>query len=122
QQKQPFWLSQLGTTSTGLVDQCDRPSPGDQSAHGAQLFDRAGRSGERRRVGPDGFEPFTEYARQRLADDPDLWASALHDELLELGYDGSYPSLTRALRTRQLRPHCEPCHAAKGRDVVSGDR
>jgi transposase len=74
--------------------------------------------GERRRVGPDGFEPFTEYARQRLVDDPHLWASALHDELLELGYASSYPSLTRALRLRQLRPHCEPCHAAKGRDVA----
>jgi transposase len=74
--------------------------------------------GKRRAIGPDVFEPFTEYARQRLADDPHLWASALHDELVELGYGGSYSSLTRALRIRQLRPHCEPCHAVKGRDVA----
>ena len=65
--------------------------------------------GVRRPAGPDGFEPFAGYARQRLVDDPHLWATALHDELVELGYRGSYPSLTRALRARKLRPHCEPC-------------
>ena len=40
----------------------------------------------------------------------------MHDELLALGYPGSYPSLTRALRARGLRPHCEPCQGVKGRD------
>ena len=65
--------------------------------------------GVRRRATPEVFEPFAGYARQRLVDDPHLWASTLHDELLELGYPGSYPSLTRALRARGLRPHCEPC-------------
>ena len=73
--------------------------------------------GVRRPAGPDGFEPFAGYARQRLVDDPHLWAIALHDELVELGYGGSYPSLTRALRARKLRPHCEPCATVKGRDV-----
>src|SRR3982751_308905 len=58
--------------------------------------------GVRRPAGPDGFEPFAGYARQRLVDDPHLWATALHDELVELGYRGSYPSLTRALRARKL--------------------
>ncbi len=72
--------------------------------------------GERRPAGPDPFERFAGYARQRLVDDPHLWASTLHDELLELGYPGSYPSLTRALRARGLRPHCEPCQGVKGRD------
>jgi transposase len=67
-------------------------------------------------VGSDRFGPFAEYARLRLADDPHLWATALHDELVELGYDGSYPSMTRALRARGLRPHCEACHGVKGRD------
>ena len=73
--------------------------------------------GVRRPAGPDGFEPFAGYARQRLVDDPHLWATALHDELVELGYGGSYPSLTRALRARELRPHCEPCATVQGRDV-----
>ncbi len=69
--------------------------------------------GARRRPAVEGpFERFAEYARLRLADDPHLWASTLHDELVELGYDGSYPTLTRALRARKLRPHCEPCHGA----------
>lgn len=72
--------------------------------------------GQRRPAGPDQFAPFAEYARLRLADDPHLWASALHDELVELGYGGSYSSLTRALRMRGLRPHCEACDGVKGRD------
>jgi transposase len=41
--------------------------------------------GKRRPAGPDEFERFAGYARQRLFDDPHLWASTLHDELLELG-------------------------------------
>jgi transposase len=74
--------------------------------------------GVRASAGPGGFDPFVGYACQRLVDDPHLWASALHDELVELGYRGSYSSLTRELRARELRPHCEPCQAAKGRDVA----
>lgn len=70
----------------------------------------------RRRVVEDPFEPFVEYVRLRLGEDPHLRATALHDELVELGYAGSYPSLTQALRARRLRPHCEPCQAVTGRD------
>ena len=103
-----------GITSAGLVDLGDRPAPADQPAHGAPLPVRRGHVGVRRPAGPDGFEPFADYARQRLVDDPHLWASALHDELVELGYGGSYPSLTRALRARKLRPHCEPCAHGEG--------
>src|SRR5450759_1112865 len=42
---------------------------------------------------------------------------ALFDELTALGYAGSYPAFTRALRMRRLRPHCEPCAASRGRDA-----
>jgi transposase len=35
--------------------------------------------GERRRVEPDPFDRFVPYLRQRLADDPHVWASALFD-------------------------------------------
>ncbi len=35
-----------------------------------------------------------------------------------LGYAGSYPSFTRALRTRGLRPHCEACAGVTGRETV----
>jgi transposase len=74
--------------------------------------------GQRAARGPEVIGPFVEYCRIRLADDPHLWASALLDELRELGYAGSYPSLTAAIRARGLRPHCEPCQASAGRDAA----
>jgi transposase len=74
--------------------------------------------GRRASRGPDVMAPFVEYCRIRLADDPHLWASALWDELRELGYAGSYPSLTAAIRAHRLRPHCEPCQASAGRDAA----
>jgi hypothetical protein len=84
---------------------------------------RAYLSGERepgkwRRSQPTLIEPFLEYCRLRLADDPHLWASTLFDELVELGFAGSYPALTTAIRTHQLCPHCEPCQVTRGRDVA----
>ena len=66
----------------------------------------------------DPFERFAGYCGQRLADDPHLWASTLFDELLELGYDRSYPTMTRQLRGRALRPPCEACRPVKGRAVA----
>ena len=66
----------------------------------------------------DAFVPFMDYCRQRLADETHLWASALFDEVCELGYRGAYSTFTRALRRHQVRPHCEPCKAATGRDVA----
>ncbi|QLH19349.1 IS21 family transposase [Streptomyces sp. Rer75] len=73
--------------------------------------------GERRQA-PDAFVPFLDYCRQRMADDPHLWATTLFDEVRELGYQGGYSTFTRALRRFEVRPHCEPCHGAKGRDVA----
>jgi transposase len=75
-------------------------------------------AGQRARSAPDGFEAFVGYCRERLAEDPHLWASTLFDEVLDLGYDRSYPSFTRQLRTRGLRPACEPCRPAKDRAVA----
>ena len=72
--------------------------------------------GERARSVTDPFEEIAEYTKIRLTDDPHLWATTLYDEVAALGYRGSYPSFTRALRTRALRPHCEPCTASTGRD------
>jgi hypothetical protein len=42
----------------------------------------------------------------------------LFDEVGKLGYERSYPSFTRALRLRDLRPLCEACHPAKGRPAA----
>ncbi len=79
----------------------------------------AGReAGVRARSSPDPFEPYAAYVAQRLSDDPHLWASALYDELLDLGYDRSYPTMTKAIRARRLRPACEPCAPTKGRPVA----
>ena len=74
--------------------------------------------GQRRAVGPDGFAPVGEYCRIRLAADPHLQATTLFEEVVGLGYAGGYSSFTRAIRDRRLRPHCEPCHQGKGRDVA----
>jgi len=74
--------------------------------------------GQRAPAGEDVFARFVDYAAARLAEDPHLWATALHDEVVKLGYDRSYPSFTRALRLRGLRPACEPCHPATGRPAA----
>ena len=58
---------------------------------------------------PDPFAEYVEYCRLRLAADPHLWGSTLFDEVVELGYVGSYPSFTRAIRERALRPMCGAC-------------
>jgi len=68
--------------------------------------------GRRRPAAPDRFERYEAYCRIRFGDDPHLWATTLFDEVAGLGYDGSYPSFTRALRGRGLRPSCEACAAA----------
>jgi transposase len=74
--------------------------------------------GVRVRTAPDPLEPFVAYLTQRLADDPHVWASALFDEVTRLGYALSYPSFTRQVRVRGLRPHCEACDGVAGRDTV----
>jgi transposase len=74
--------------------------------------------GVRVRTVPEVIDPFVEYCRVRLADDPHLWASTLFDELQQLGFAGAYSSLTAAIRKHGLRPHCEPCQATRGRDVA----
>src|SRR5215203_2098662 len=75
-------------------------------------------AGRRARTEADPFEPFVGYCRERLGEDPHLWATTLFDELLELGYDRSYPTFTRQLRARGLRPACEPCRPARDRPVA----
>lgn len=75
-------------------------------------------AGERRRSAPDSFEPFVPYVRERLREDPHLWASALYDEVEALGYERSYQSFTREIRARELRPHCEACTGVKGRATI----
>ena len=44
---------------------------------------------------PDPLAPFRGYVSARFVDDPHLWATALFDEVVALGYDRSYPSFAR---------------------------
>jgi transposase len=74
--------------------------------------------GVRKASKPDALEPFKAYLAARFNDYPHLWASALYDEVVPLGYRGSRVSFTRQLRLARLRPHCEACAGAKGRDVA----
>jgi transposase len=75
-------------------------------------------AGVRAPAGEDWFAVFDVYCRERLAEDPHLWAMTLFDEVVGLGFDRSYPTLTRQLRLRGLRPHCEACTAVTGRPVA----
>jgi transposase len=74
--------------------------------------------GVRARTAPDPLEPFSKYLAARFVDDPHLWASALYDEVVRLGYPLSYPSFARQVRLAGLRPHCEACSGVKGRDTI----
>jgi transposase len=77
--------------------------------------------GVRRRSAPDPLERFVPYLRARLGEDPHVWASALFDEVVELGYSLSYPSFVRQLRAAGLRPHCEACEGVGGRESIEID-
>jgi transposase len=74
--------------------------------------------GVRASVAPDPLALFVPYLAARFADDPHLWASALYDEVVPLGYHLSYVSFARQLRRAGLRPHCEACAGVTGRDTI----
>ena len=75
-------------------------------------------AGVRAPAGVSGFDAYASYCRERLLEDPHLWAMTLFDEIVALGFAQSYPTFTRQVRERTLRPHCERCHAAMGRPVA----
>ena len=78
-------------------------------------------AGVRVRSEPDLFDRFEPYVRQRLCDDIHVRASVLFAEVVALGYRRAYPTFTRQLRDRGLRPHCEPCASSNGRAHVDID-
>lgn len=67
---------------------------------------------------PDPLLPFETYLKARFADDMHVWATALFDEVVPLGYDRSYPTFARQLREHGWRPRCEACSGVKGRDTI----
>jgi transposase len=74
--------------------------------------------GRRASAKPDPLAPFAAYLAARFADDPHLWATALFDEVVPLGYGCSYVSFARQLRLAGLRPHCEACAGVSGRETI----
>src|SRR4051794_7626129 len=71
------------------------------------------RPGERKLGRPEGLTEFVDYCRQRLADDPHLWLTTLFDEVVALGYTGSYQAFTPAVRQHELRPRFQATTGAK---------
>ena len=61
------------------------------------------------------LEPWRGYIAARFVDDPHLSAVSLLDELTEVGFDRSYPTLVRELRRTALRPVCLVCQQRRGR-------
>jgi transposase len=72
-------------------------------------------AGERRERAPSCLEPFRGYLGARFEDDPHVEASVLHRELVDAGFDRSYPTLVRELRRLELRPVCLVCQHRRGR-------
>ena len=77
--------------------------------------------GVRRAADPDPLDEYRAYVAARFVDDPHLWASALFDEVVALGYRSSYVSFARQVRLAGLRPHCEACSGVKGRETIEID-
>jgi len=70
----------------------------------------AGR-GPGRDPAPSCLEPYRAYLEARFADDAHVFASVLFEELVPLGFDRSYPTLVREIRSLGLRPVCDCCQA-----------
>jgi transposase len=71
-----------------------------------------------REPAPSCLEPFRAYVEARFVDDPHLEATVLHRELVDAGFERSYPTLLRELRRLELRPTCVVCQHRRG-DAVT---
>ena len=75
-------------------------------------------AGQRRERAPSCLEPFRTYIQARFTDDPHMDATVLFRELVDAGFDRSYPTLVRELRRLELRPVCLVCQHRRGRAVT----
>src|SRR6185437_10110599 len=78
----------------------------------AKYLDRP--AAERRDRAPSCIEPFRAYLEARFEDDPHVDTTVLHRELVDAGFDRSYPTLVRELRRLELRPVCVVCQTGPG--------
>jgi transposase len=74
--------------------------------------------GERREPVASCLEPFRAYIEARFGDDPHVEATVLLRELVDAGFERSYPTLVRELRRLELRPICVVCQHRRG-DAVT---
>lgn len=80
----------------------------------SKYLDRPAGQSARERA-PSCLEPFRGYLAARFDDDPHVEATVLHRELLDAGFDRSYPTLVREIRELELRPVCLVCEHRRGR-------
>ena len=71
--------------------------------------------GRRRRSTADSLERFVPYLRERFTEDPHVWASALFDEVVALGYERSYRMRARG-PLAGAAPALRGVWGVKGRD------
>ncbi len=60
--------------------------------------------GKRKRTLPDPFAPFIPYVTARLQEDPHVWATALYDEVIALGFSRSYQTVIFQMQILQFYP------------------
>ncbi len=65
--------------------------------------------GPSREAAASCVEPYRGYLATRFADDAHVEGTVLYREVLDLGFDRSYVTFVRELRTLGLRPRCEAC-------------
>jgi transposase len=72
-------------------------------------------AGQNRRPAPSCLEPFRAYLEARFVDDPRVEVTVIYRELVDAGFDRSYPTLVREIRRLELRPVCVTCQHRTGR-------
>ena len=75
-------------------------------------------AGIQRERAPSCLEPFCGYLTARFEEDPHVDATVLFRELVDVGFDRSYPTLVREIRRLELRPVCLVCEHRRGDSVT----
>ncbi len=75
-------------------------------------------AGVRRERAPSCLEPYRAYLTARFEEDKHVDATVLYRELLDIGFERSYPTLVREIRRLGLRPACLECRHRRGDGVT----
>jgi transposase len=67
---------------------------------------------------PSCLEPYRDYLTARFVEDKHVEGTVLYRELLDVGFDRSYPTLVREIRRLGLRPVCLECAHRRGEDLT----